>query len=105
MMLINYYHEINYNDLYNKNNHGDSQLIITCHDTNLLTNELFRRDQIWFVEKNDSNESELYSLVEYKEHYTRKDDSYSKDYLAGKYGAIPLFSSVAILEDMLNGKR
>ena len=92
-------------DLYNKNNHGDSQLIITCHDTNLLTNELFRRDQIWFVEKNDSNESELYSLVEYKEHYTRKDDSYSKDYLAGKYGAIPLFSSVAILEDMLNGKR
>lgn len=92
-------------DLYNKNNHGNSQLIITCHDTNLLTNELFRRDQIWFVEKNDSNESELYSLVEYKEHYTRKDDSYSKDYLSGKYGAVPLFSSVAILEEMLNGKR
>lgn len=90
-------------DLYNKNNIGDSQLIITCHDTNLLTKELFRRDQIWFVEKNDSNESELYSLVEYKEHYTRKEDSYSKDYLAGKYGAIPLFSSIAELEGMLNG--
>ncbi|EOX3944468.1 ATP/GTP-binding protein [Vibrio alginolyticus] len=92
-------------DLYNKNNFGDSQLIITCHDTNLLTNELFLRDQIWFIEKNQSNESELYSLLEYKEHYTRKSDSYSKDYLSGKYGAIPLFSSVATLEEMLNGER
>lgn len=90
-------------DIYNKNNHGNSQLIITCHDTNLLTNELFKRDQIWFIEKNQSNESELYSLLEYKEHYTRKGDSYSKDYLAGKYGAIPLFSSIATLEEMLNG--
>lgn len=92
-------------ELYNKNNHGYSQLIITCHDTNLLTNELFRRDQIWFIEKNQSNESELYSLLEYKEHYTRKGGSYSKDYLSGKYGAIPLFSSIAILEEMLNGER
>tara|TARA_Y100000310_G_scaffold39362_1_gene36950 strand:- start:2144 stop:3475 length:1332 start_codon:yes stop_codon:yes gene_type:complete len=90
-------------DIYNKNNYGSSQLIITCHDTNLLTNELFKRDQIWFIEKNKSNESELYSLLEYKEHYTRKGDSYSKDYLAGKYGAIPLFSSIATLEEMLNG--
>lgn len=92
-------------DLYNNNNYGDSQLIMTCHDTNLLTSDLFRRDQIWFIEKNETNESELYSLLEYKQHYTRKNDSYSKDYLAGKYGAIPLFSSVSVLEELLNGER
>ncbi|ATO32946.1 AAA family ATPase [Dickeya dianthicola] len=90
-------------ELYNKNNHGSSQMIITCHDTNLLTKDLFRRDQIWFIEKNDRNESEIYSLVEYKEHYTRKEGSYSKDYLFGKYGAIPLFSSVDSLGVALNG--
>jgi len=90
-------------NLYHKNNKTKSQLIITCHDTNLLSKELFRRDQIWFIEKNKKHESEIYSLVEYKEHYTRKDNSYSKDYLSGKYGAIPLFKSVEDLEMVLNG--
>lgn len=89
--------------LYNKHNFGKSQLILTCHDTNLLTNELFRRDQIWFVDKNENHESELFSLVEYKEHYTRKEKSYSRDYLLGKYGAIPLFSSISELGELLNG--
>ena len=89
--------------LYNKHNFGESQLILTCHDTNLLTNELFRRDQIWFIDKNDNHESELFSLVEYKEHYTRKEKSYSRDYLLGKYGAIPLFSSISELGELLNG--
>jgi len=78
-------------------------LVVTCHDTNLLTKELLRRDQIWFVEKNVKHESELYSLLEYKEHYTRKHDSYSKDYLAGKYGAVPLFNSINQLKEALDG--
>lgn len=90
-------------ELYNKHNFGRSQLILTCHDTNLLTNELFRRDQIWFIEKNKDHESELFSLVEYKEHYTRKDKSFSRDYLLGKYGAIPLFSSISEMEALMNG--
>jgi AAA15 family ATPase/GTPase len=90
-------------ELYHQANSGASQLLLTCHDTNLLNNELFRRDQIWFVEKNPQNESEIYSLVEYKEHYTRKDGSYSKDYLLGKYGAIPLFGSITDIGDILNG--
>jgi len=88
--------------LYHKENKSKSQLIITCHDTNLLTKDLLRRDQIWFVEKNLKHESELYSLLEYKEHYTRKDGTYSKDYLDGKYGAIPLFKSLNELETALN---
>ena len=84
-------------------NSPNSQLVITCHDTNLLSKELFRRDQIWFVEKNPKHESELYSLLEYKEHYTRKGNSYSKDYLTGKYGAIPLFKLFESLKEMIDG--
>ena len=90
-------------DLYSSRSAGMSQLIMTCHDTNLLSNDLFRRDQIWFVEKNEENESELYSLVEYKEYYAKKRGSYSSDYLAGKYGAIPLFQSVEQMGTLLNG--
>ena len=89
--------------VFHHNNHGESQLLVTCHDTNLMTNELFRRDQIWFVEKNKSHESELFSLVEYREHYVRKGSSYSKDYLLGKYGAIPLFSDIQDMELAING--
>lgn len=89
--------------LYNNKNNSLSQLLITCHDTNLLTKDLFRRDQIWFVEKNQKHESVLYSLLEYREYYTRKNDSYSKEYLLGKYGAIPLFSNIKELLEVLNG--
>ena len=92
-------------NLFHKYKGSKSQLILTCHDTNLLDSDLFRRDQIWFVEKNPSHESQLYSLLEYKEHYARRNDSYGRDYLLGKYGAIPLFSDVQIknLEDQWNG--
>lgn len=89
--------------LFHNNSKNQSQIIITCHDTNLLSKEIFRRDQIWFVEKNVHHESVLYSLLEYKEYYTRKDSNYNKDYLAGKYGAIPLLSSFAQLEEMCRG--
>jgi AAA15 family ATPase/GTPase len=90
--------------LFHKNNMCSSQLIITTHDTNLLSKEVFRRDQIWFVEKNDHHESELFSLLEYKEHYTRKSSSYRKDYLDGKYGAIPLFDNEESLEEAIHGE-
>lgn len=88
--------------LFHQHNNSKGQLIITTHDTNLLNKALYRRDQIWFVDKSEQSASELFSLVEYKEHYTRRDDSYSKDYLAGKYGAIPLFNDVKPLEDLLD---
>jgi hypothetical protein len=66
-------------ELYHKENTCKSQLVITCHDTNLLTNELLRRDQIWFLDKDSKHESELYSLLEYKEHYTRQCPSGNAD--------------------------
>ena len=77
-----------------KNTKG--QLIFTTHDTNLLTSKLFRRDQIWFAEKNKIEATEIYSLSDFK---VRKDASYGKDYILGKYGAIPFISST--LEDFL----
>lgn len=73
-------------------NPNDAQLIYTTHDVVNLRKENFRRDEIWFVEKNIKNESTLYSLAEYKIDNTkvRNDASYDKDYLLGKYGALPL---------------
>ena len=73
-------------------NPNDAQLIYTTHDVINLRKENFRRDEIWFVEKNIKNESTLYSLVEYKidNAKVRNDASYDKDYLLGKYGALPL---------------
>ena len=69
-----------------------SQLIFTTHDTNLLDNRLLRRDQIWFTEKDDKASTDLYSLVEFKDESgvkVRNDRSYEKDYINGRYGAIP----------------
>ncbi|WP_233786985.1 AAA family ATPase [Dulcicalothrix desertica] len=56
------------------------------HYKNLLSNKLFRRDQIWFTEKNRYGATDLYSLAEYK---VRNDASFESDYIKGRYGAIP----------------
>ncbi|MEG0671730.1 ATP-binding protein [Clostridium sp.] len=74
-------------------NKKGAQLIYATHDNYTLTKEIFRRDQIWFVEKDKSAVSHLYSLVEYKnedDKKVRKDASYNKDYLLGKYGSVPV---------------
>jgi len=70
----------------------NAQLIFATHDTNLLSFGKFRRDQIYFVEKDKFGASDLYSLAEYKEASgakVRKDRSFEKDYIQGRYGAIP----------------
>ena len=72
-----------------KTNPKNAQLIFATHDTNLLSNEFFRRDQIWFTEKDRYGATDLYSLAEYK---VRNDASFEKDYIAGRYGAIPFLS-------------
>lgn len=71
-----------------------AQLIFTSHDTNLLGSGLLRRDQIWFVEKSRKGESILYSLAEYK---VRNDLAYEKNYIAGRFGAIPYLGSLSAL--------
>lgn len=65
-----------------------NQLIFTTHDTNLLDLDLLRRDEIWFVEKNQQSVSNLYSLAEFK---IRPDLKIEKGYLNGRFGAIPFF--------------
>lgn len=80
-----------------KLNNGDAQLIVTTHDTNLLRKDILRRDQIWFAEKDIYGISDIYSLVEYKINQAtsvRNDATFSKDYLLGKYGAIPYFGNI-----------
>jgi AAA15 family ATPase/GTPase len=73
----------------------NAQLIFATHDTNLLSYGRFRRDQIYFLEKDKYEATDLYSLVEYKEDNVkiRKDRSFEKDYITGRYGAIPFIGS------------
>lgn len=80
------------------NPHG-AQLLFTAHDTHLLSAELFRRDQVWFTQKDNLGATELYSLAEYK---VRSNSPFEKDYLLGKYGATPL---VGDMERVLNTKK
>ena len=74
-----------------KVNRKNAQLIFATHDTNLLSACMFRRDQIWFTEKRRDASTDLYSLAEYKleRGKVRKDASFEKDYIKGRYGAIP----------------
>lgn len=69
-----------------------AQLIFTTHDANLLSSHLFRRDQVWFTQKDRYGATELYSLAEYK---VRSNSHFEKDYLAGKYGATPIIGNIS----------
>ena len=73
-------------------NPNGAQLVCTTHDTNLLNLAYLRRDQIWFTEKDRTDSSVLYSLVEFKDDRgvkVRNDRSIEKDYIEGRFGAIP----------------
>ena len=80
-------------------NERHAQLIFTTHNTNLLSAKLFRRDQVWFVEKSRQGASDLYSLVEYRVDgkIIRNDASFEKDYVAGRYGAVPFIGDLGAL--------
>jgi uncharacterized protein len=70
-------------------NKKNAQLIFNTHDTNLLSSGLFRRDQIWFTNKNKYGEAKLYSLADFKSDEVRKTESFEDNYIGGKYGAVP----------------
>ena len=87
-----------------KINKNHAQLIFTTHDTWQLSNQLLRRDEIWFVEKDDRGLSNLYSLADFVDEEgtrIRKDESYEKNYMVGKYGAIPMVKALNIFADAL----
>ena len=72
-------------------NPHNAQLIFCTHDAGLLSTCIFRRDQIWFTEKDRYGATDLYSLAELK---VRNDASFGKDYIAGKYGAVPFIGGL-----------
>lgn len=67
------------------------QLIFTTHESNLLDQEIFRKDEIWFTEKDKHGATDLYSLNDFKEHITKDIRS---GYLNGRYGAIPFLGNL-----------
>lgn len=71
------------------------QVIFTTHESSIMKQDLFRRDQIWFIERNKDNDSRIYSLDTFNERFDKK---ISKAYLDGRYGAIPQFKSLHINE-------
>lgn len=78
-------------------NKNGGQLVFTSHDLSTMNNEIFRRDEIWFVAKGNGQNSKLYSLVEFKNdrgESIRKDAKYDKQYLEGKYGADPYLRKI-----------
>ena len=96
--IINLFHNT-------KTNIGNGQLIYSTHDTVNLNKETFRRDEIWFTEKNRDGVSELYALSDYilddeddekTGKKVRNDATYNKDYLTGRYGAIPVLEEFEI---------
>ena len=101
--IINLFHN-------SETNIGNGQLIYSTHDTVNLNKDTFRRDEIWFTEKNRDGVSEIYALSDYilegdedsKNKTSRKvrnDATYNKDYLTGRYGAIPVLEEFEIINE------
>jgi hypothetical protein len=80
-------------------NKKGAQLIFATHDITLMDPELFRRDQIWLVEKNQNSASEIFSLYDFAtKERPRNTEAFQRNYLAGRYGGVPKFG--AIFEDL-----
>jgi hypothetical protein len=74
-------------------NPKNAQLVFTTHDTSLLDADLFRRDQVWFVEKDEKSTSRVYPLTDFS---PRKDEALERGYLRGRYGALPFIGDLRI---------
>jgi AAA15 family ATPase/GTPase len=83
-MLTKHLIKLFHNEKINKHN---AQLIFATHDTNLLHESMFRRDQIWLTQKDKYGVTELYSLAQFKN--VRKNEDFEKKYIQGKYGGVP----------------
>ena len=74
-------------------NPKNAQLVFTTHDTSLLDADIFRRDQVWFIEKDKKSASKLYPLSDFS---PRKDEALERGYLRGRYGALPFIGELKI---------
>lgn len=76
---------------FSEDNSSNGQLIFTTHESNLLDQDIFRQDEIWFAEKNKDGCTDLYSLSDFKEHNSI---DIRKGYLTGRYGSIPFLANL-----------
>ena len=76
---------------FSKDEQTNGQLIFTPHESNLLDQDIFRQDEIWFAEKDETGSTDLYSLSDFKEHKTI---DIRKGYLNGRYGSIPFLANL-----------
>lgn len=72
-------------------NPHNAQLVCSTHNTSILDRALFRRDQVWFVEKDRVGASKIYPLTDFK---PRNDESFERAYMRGRYGAQPILPSM-----------
>ncbi|MEZ5672518.1 MAG: ATP-binding protein [Thiotrichaceae bacterium] len=79
-------------------NPKNAQLIFNSHDANLLSKRFFRRDQIWFTEKDEYGATNLYSLADFKDLTEEEIDNetFKKDYFQGRYGAVPFTGDFSV---------
>jgi hypothetical protein len=75
------------------------QLVVTTHEAHLLNQDLLRRDEYWFMEKDETQQSRLVSLSDYQN--IRKDLQLEKGYLNGRFGAVPIIGRMDNLEALL----
>ena len=92
-------------ELFNSEANKSSQLIFNTHDILNMSNNLFRRDEIWFVYRDEKYSTQVVSLaniVNYKGEQIRKDAKYYKQYLEGKFGADPFIKKGLNWEDLVD---
>ena len=70
-----------------------AQLVFTTHDTSILSQEVFRRDQIWFCEQSSRQETKVFPLTEFRSR--RGVENLERSYLGGRYGALPYVRSAS----------
>ncbi len=98
--LLRYIVELFTNPKINKNG---AQLLFTSHDLTTMKSTIFRRDEIWFAALNQYEASNLYSLVEFKKENgekVRKDETFDKQYIEGRYGADPYLRTILDWENL-----
>jgi hypothetical protein len=91
--IISLFHSVGFN-------HKNAQLVFNTHDTNLLDSGLFRRDQIWFTDKDKYGAAKLYSLADFSSDDVRKNEAFEENYMKGKYGAVPYLGSLDTLNEI-----
>ncbi len=81
--LVNQFHD-------RRRNKNGAQLVFSTHDTSILSQEIFRRDQIWFCERNSNQETIIFPLTDFRPR--RGFENLQRSYLGGRYGALPYLS-------------